>query len=68
MPVGLQGTFKIFTACEHRMGLEILFQAVAARNENKFAEIAVSCPALRKMHIGIPCIEEAATCKPTSDA
>ena len=58
---------KTFTVCERRMGIGTLFQAVAARNENKFAEtqfFALRCARCTPT----PLVEESATCKPTSDA
>ena len=49
------------------MGFEILFQALAARNGNKFAEWQFL--ALRyARRTPAPLVEEAATYKPTSNA
>ena len=49
------------------MGFGILFQAIAVRNGNKFAEtqfLALRCA----RGTPAPHVEEVATCKPTSDA
>ena len=62
----VQSIFKNFKVLEHRIGIETLFQAVAARNRNKLRKcsfFALRCARCTP----VPLVEEATTCKPTSD-